>query len=139
MDNRRMKTWKQAGHSFIARWYDGIRVWVNPNEEISSCVFVQGYYEPNQMSFLCDQLKPGSVFVDIGAHFGLYTLLASKKVGPKGKVVALEPSDREFKRLQENLKINGAENVLALNIAASDAESTAEWKVANEPKTNHNN
>ena len=35
--------------------------------------------------------------LDIGAHHGLYTLLASRRVGRTGKVVAFEPSPAERK------------------------------------------
>src|SRR5690606_12974270 len=36
--------------------------------------------------FMINRLKPGDVYVDIGAHFGFFTLLASALVGDKGKV-----------------------------------------------------
>jgi FkbM family methyltransferase len=49
--------------------------------------------------------------LDIGAHHGLYTVLASKRVGPSGKVIAFEPSPRERKQLVRNVRINFCSNV----------------------------
>src|SRR5919197_5707248 len=34
--------------------------------------------------------KEGDIVIDIGAHIGPYTLIASKRVGPNGKVIAIE-------------------------------------------------
>jgi len=36
------------------------------------------------------------VVVDVGAHVGFYSLLASWKVGEKGKVIAIEPDPENF-------------------------------------------
>jgi FkbM family methyltransferase len=49
--------------------------------------------------------------LDIGAHHGLYTLLASEKVGSGGMVVAFEPSPRERKQLSRNVRLNFCRNV----------------------------
>jgi predicted methyltransferase len=35
------------------------------------------------------RLKEGEVIVDVGAHLGRYTIIASKQVGPSGKVMQL--------------------------------------------------
>jgi len=49
--------------------------------------------------------------LDVGAHHGFYTLLASLRVGPTGKVIAFEPSPRERKRLKHHIKMNNCKNV----------------------------
>jgi len=49
--------------------------------------------------------------LDVGAHHGLYTLLAAKQVGWRGKVIAYEPSPRERRRLLRHLRINACWNV----------------------------
>jgi len=51
------------------------------------------------------------IALDIGAHHGLYTLLASKQVGSGGMVVAFEPSPRERKQLSRNVRLNCCRNV----------------------------
>ena len=50
--------------------------------------------------------------LDVGAHHGLYTLLASKCVGRKGRVIAFEASPRECRRLQRHVSLNRCTSVL---------------------------
>ncbi|HKW56449.1 MAG TPA: FkbM family methyltransferase [Candidatus Acidoferrum sp.] len=65
-------------------------------------------------------LRPGMTVVDIGAHHGLYTLLASKCVGRKGRVIAFEPSPREFARLAQHVRFNRCSNVTLQQCALGD-------------------
>jgi FkbM family methyltransferase len=68
-------------------------------------------FESAEIKFVQKYLKPGMIALDIGAHHGLYTLLASKRVGAEGKVVAFEPSPRERKQLSRNVRLNFCRNV----------------------------
>jgi FkbM family methyltransferase len=72
-----------------------------------------------------DNLKPGDVFVDVGANMGYYTLLASRLVGEEGLVLAYEPSQANLKVLLQNLILNGSRNVAAFSMALSDRSSIA--------------
>jgi FkbM family methyltransferase len=56
--------------------------------------------------------------VDAGAHIGYFSLLASKLVGPFGRVYALEPEEKTYCALCANLELNAVRNVLALPVAA---------------------
>jgi FkbM family methyltransferase len=62
--------------------------------------------------------KEGQIVVDVGAHFGRYTLIASKRVGLTGKVVSIEADVGNFGMLTKNIKLNKLTNVLPLNYAA---------------------
>jgi FkbM family methyltransferase len=64
----------------------------------------------------------GDVVIDVGAAFGFYTILSSMKVGPRGKVVAIEAQPDSFEMLNRNIKLNGLENVITLNYAAYSSE-----------------
>jgi len=68
-------------------------------------------FENRERRFVDSVLKTGMTVLDIGAHHGLYTLLASRKVGPRGLVVAFEPSTRERKCLLKHLRLNRCKNV----------------------------
>jgi FkbM family methyltransferase len=52
--------------------------------------------------FLLQILKDGNTFIDIGSHFGYFSLLAAKMVGEEGKVVSLEASSSTYTVLRKN-------------------------------------
>jgi FkbM family methyltransferase len=66
--------------------------------------------------------KEGNVVVDVGAHIGAYTIVGSKRVGPNGKVVAIEADPDNFDVLNRNIQLNKLSNVIALNYAAYSKE-----------------
>lgn len=61
--------------------------------------------------------KKGDIVVDVGAHFGRYTLIAAGKIG-SGRVFAVEAHPGNFKMLKRNLRLNRSSNVTALEYAA---------------------
>jgi FkbM family methyltransferase len=68
-------------------------------------------FEEPEMRLVRRLLSSGKTVLDIGAHHGLYTLLASKAVGGRGRVIAFEPSPREGRRLARHIRVNGCRNV----------------------------
>jgi len=70
-------------------------------------------------------LRPGSIFIDVGAHIGRYSFPIAKLVGENGLVIAVEPDPLAFKALLMGVKLNNLRNVLALNIALGDSEGKA--------------
>ncbi len=61
-------------------------------------------------------LKRG-VFVDVGANIGKYTVMMSKSLGGKGKIISIEPHPENFKTLEKNMDLNNCSNAVALNLA----------------------
>jgi hypothetical protein len=55
-------------------------------------------FETAETGFVQKLLRPGITVLDVGAHHGLYTLLASRRVGRNGRVIAFEASPRECRR-----------------------------------------
>jgi len=76
-------------------------------------------------------LKPekGDVVVDAGAHYGFYTIRASKLVGEQGIVIAFEPHPKNYNRLVMNLKLNKVTNVKAFNTALGNVDGTTKLYV----------
>jgi FkbM family methyltransferase len=64
-------------------------------------------------------LEPGMAFIDIGANHGLFTLVAGKRVGPQGAVLAFEPDFTNFHYLVANVFENELRNVFLFNAAIS--------------------
>jgi len=79
---------------------------------LSSAIFAEGVWEPEETSFLQKTLRPGMVFVDVGANIGYYTVIAASLVGSAGKVFAFEPDPRNFILLQKNVAENHCQNVI---------------------------
>ena len=67
--------------------------------------------------------KEGDIVVDIGAAFGFYTILGAKRVGAKGKVVAIEAQPDSFEMLNRNIKLNQLTNIIPLNYAVYSKET----------------
>jgi FkbM family methyltransferase len=82
-------------------------------------------FETAEAAFVASFLRPGMTVLDVGAHHGLYTLLASKCVGRHGRVIAFEPSPRERRRLMRHLGWNRCENVEVQSCALGDREGEA--------------
>ena len=59
-------------------------------------------YEPHVHQCLRRLLRPGDTFVDVGAHIGFFTLIASALVGSSGKVYAFEADPDLFATLRDN-------------------------------------
>jgi FkbM family methyltransferase len=74
---------------------------------------------------ILDQFNPklGDTVVDVGAHIGLYSLIAAKRVGSSGKVIAIEPDPENCKLLRGNVEINKLTNVSILELAAFSSTS----------------
>ena len=85
-------------------------------------LYYKDNYEPPISSLFCSMLEEGMVVLDIGASLGYYTLLAAKRVGDKGEVIAFEPDPVAFRGLLENIRINGWKNVRAFQFAVSDSK-----------------
>jgi FkbM family methyltransferase len=90
---------------------------------------ISGSYQSDYSDVFAEvsQLEPGMAFLDIGANAGLFSLVASGKVGPNGVVVAFEPSLKTFGYLIENAVANGLQNFFAFNAALGDATKIARF------------
>jgi FkbM family methyltransferase len=89
---------------------------------INDMYYSMSYHKETIINRFCPQ--EGDVVVDIGAAFGLYTILASKKVGLMGKVIAIEPQKDSFEMLNRNVALNKLSNVTTLNRVVYSEETT---------------
>ena len=64
------------------------------------------------------QINVSDTIIDIGAHIGLFSLLASQ-LCKTGKILSFEPAHENFDLFVSNLKLNHAENILPFNMAVS--------------------
>ena len=96
----------------------GQRMTVGLIDVVERNLLLHGEWDFPVLEALKAELAPGHTFVDIGANIGYFTLVASKLVGPSGKVLALEPSHVNLSRLGRHVWDNEAANVLIASVAA---------------------
>ncbi len=84
-----------------------------------------GEYEPHLTAVFQRHCRPGMTVVDVGANLGYFSLLASKLVGPSGRVIALEPNSENCRLLLSSLRRAGVTNVELLPVAADEGAGWA--------------
>lgn len=85
--------------------------WVLEDSELDAQLR-SGAFERAETRFVKALLQQNMTVLDVGAHHGYYTLLASKLVKSQGIVVAFEPSERECVRLERHVRLNKCRNVM---------------------------
>jgi FkbM family methyltransferase len=114
---------RNARSVFVARLAEelgGAAFFCDLRDAVAREVCFMGNYEPQETAIVHSILQPGMTFVDVGANWGYYTLLAAKAVGSTGRVAALEPDPRLYEVLTRNLAINGLGQVTAYRNAAAE-------------------
>ncbi len=93
-------------------------------EVISEAIYTYGFFDEEVTAMVLHAVRPGDIVLDIGAHFGYFTLLLSHLVGDKGKVLAFEPTPSTF----EVLKLNKlkADNIRIFNQAVGSSNARLE-------------
>jgi FkbM family methyltransferase len=100
-------------------WFD------SADEQLTPWIRSQGVWEADVMKLLARFLRPGSLFVDVGANVGFHAVFAAK-LG--ARVVAVEPVPWTLELLRANVWRHGAD-VEVVEAAASDARGTVRIEV----------
>ncbi|MPT24569.1 MAG: FkbM family methyltransferase, partial [Starkeya sp.] len=67
-------------------------------------------------------IQAGELLIDVGAGIGEHVVYLSRRVGPGGKVIAIEAHPRTFRCLEKTIAASGLANVVARQLALSDSE-----------------
>lgn len=76
-----------------------------------------GEFSAAEVDFLCGLVGPGSIVLDGGANIGALTVPLARRVGPTGKVLAVEPQRLTYYALCGNLALASLTNTVALHAA----------------------
>jgi FkbM family methyltransferase len=109
----------------------GLRMEIDGFDWIQSEVLQDGCREPLTCALMGQLLKEGDTYVDVGAQFGLHTLVARHFVGPNGKVVAIEPQPYNCHKLLANWRLNGFENLTLYVGAVGDYDGSVNLHLQN--------
>jgi FkbM family methyltransferase len=89
-----------------------------------------GTYEVEILNAFAASITQGCSVYDVGANVGIYSLLASSRTGPSGKVYAFEPLERNLRYLRRHMTLNHVQNCVILETAVCDTEGTRRFAQA---------
>jgi FkbM family methyltransferase len=107
----------------------GSKMLVDPRHGLGSSLWQTGIWEKTETKIIQEYIKEGTVFVDIGANIGYYSLLAARRVGQAGKVYAFEPEPENYAMLVKNMEFNCYRNIVAVRKAVSNRNGVAEFLI----------
>lgn len=108
---------------------DDVKIRCYPDSRSAATVLYCGLYDYHEMNFLLRYLRSEDIFLDIGANIGVYTLLAASKIH-SGSIYSFEALPKNYKRLEENLKLNQFEQVKTYELAISDSKGSVALNLA---------
>jgi FkbM family methyltransferase len=86
-----------------------------------------GWYEAAKMRALQSTINEGDIFFDVGAHAGVYSLAAARRLGVRGFIVAIEPSTENAELFERHMRLNGVSRYRLIRAAASDKAGEARF------------
>ena len=89
---------------------------------ISDNLFLLGQYENDELLFIQKHLNPHSIFIDIGANIGVYSLSVFKML-PKAVIIAFEPFTKNYQKLAHNIVLNNAITIKLEQLAITDKDT----------------
>ncbi|MEP7044672.1 MAG: FkbM family methyltransferase [Dokdonella sp.] len=101
---------------------DGFVLMTRKDEnDIGKTIRQTGLWEEHVTAAVRERLRSGDVFLDVGANIGYFTALAAHAVGTAGRVIAVEPMDKNLQLIYATLERNRFMNVQVHPFAAADA------------------
>jgi len=99
---------------------EGGQMYVDLRSSIGRAILVKGEFDQQVWREIEVSLKPGGVFLDIGANVGYYSMLASNRVGSSGAVHAFEIDPRPLRCLMKNVAVCPNQNINLNEIAVGE-------------------
>jgi len=89
-----------------------------------------GTFEVARVRAFANRVTQGAVVYDVGANVGIYSLLASLRAGPSGKVYAFEPLERNLQHLRRHITLNNLQNCTVFEEAVCNEQGTRRFSTA---------
>ena len=122
---------RAAEHEGLLSDVFGFIMYLDPNDD-TGCLsyYLSGNYEPATSAVFRQVLSEGDTVVDVGAHWGYYTLLAASLCGSRGRIFAFEPHPANFALLTKSVKANALTSVVTVQKAVSDCIGEAKLSLS---------
>jgi FkbM family methyltransferase len=99
--------------------------------------YLYGGWERPVVRVMCSLINPGSVAYDLGANYGMHTLLFTRLVGRSGHVYSFEPNPEVFAALENQLRLNDITTATPVCKAISAKSGEASFDVAHHRGAGH--
>jgi FkbM family methyltransferase len=109
-----------CGPNRLTRTRYGLMIYNRHDRYIGRSLERYGEFSEGECELLRQMVRPGQLVVEAGANIGAHTILLSQLVGPRGRVIAIEPQRVVFQILCGNLALNGCLNVDCRALALGD-------------------
>ncbi len=83
-----------------------------------ACLVDTGELEQGTRKLIEKILKPGDVFIDVGANVGIHTLAAARAMHGRGKIIAYEPFASTTRLLEKSIWLNGYSQIVEVRQVA---------------------
>lgn len=97
----------------------GLWIHLNPRYEME---YLEGDYEAPVEQVLLSNLRSGTAFYDVGAHIGVFSLIAARNLGTQGSVFAFEPDPSNVRRIREHIARNQLDAIRIIPKAVSSTD-----------------
>lgn len=102
----------------LVRTEIGYIVCSSEDTALSAILLESGELEPGVRRLIQKILRPGDVFVDVGANIGMHTIAAAQSVKPEGRVIAFEPYPPTVSLLRQSIFLNGFSDIVEIRPCA---------------------
>lgn len=109
------------------RAFDGLcetnNIQLNYNSNRNEFQIFRSIFEEREYSDYFPFYQNATV-LDIGAHYGYFSIFAAKNTGPEAVIFSIEPSKNNYFFLQENILSNQIKNIKAYHLAIGARQGT---------------
>lgn len=111
----------------LRRCRHGLMLFPAADIYIGRSLDLYGEYSESEASLLCRVVEPGQTALDIGANIGTLTLPLARRLGARGRLIAVEPHPALSQLLRTNLAINQLDHaeIVAAAMGAAPGRMTA--------------
>ena len=91
-----------------------IFLYIDPFNFLGTVIIKDNDYEKEVLNFVVKNINQKSIFLDVGANEGIFSIIASKK-NINGKTYAFEPQKLLISVIKKNLRVNQIKNCKIIN------------------------
>lgn len=107
-------------HGILLKNEDGVLLKLHANDWITRIILMEGSYEKESVVLAKKIMKDGSVFIDIGANFGLYSCQVNS-VNRNIQTIAVDANYKIIPVMVDNIRLNNFQHAISVfNVAMSD-------------------